>query len=244
MSPLRQQDRSLWDAWSARKRYDRPGLELYYQIRARNLEWLAERSRALLPAGVAPRLLKTDLWNEAKKAERFFLDAPGEKVGVEYSAQVCRMARRRHPDSFGAVNGSVEQLPFRSESFDLIWDISTIDHCDAPEQTVVEYHRCLKRGGVLLLIVENPFCLSFPATKLQSYVGLHVPFRAPPPWRVIRWCRDAGLQVVDTFKTNLHLPATLVYYLERRDRVEAINRGRHPLWSLCKKYFVALCVKP
>jgi hypothetical protein len=63
------------------------------------------------------------------------------------------------------------------------------------------------------------------------------------PSRIIRACRRSGFEVVDHFKTNVHLPTFIVYPLERRGFLEGINRGRNAFWSLCKKYFVTLSRK-
>ena len=244
MSKIKNKTVKIWEEWPGRKKYGKAHLELYYQIRIRNLEWLTSMSSSLLPGNTHPRILKTDLWDEAKKDGRFFVDADGPKVGIDISSKICEMTRSRYGDRISIIQGSIEALPFQSDRFDILWDISTIDHSDNPEQAIKEYGRVLKPGGVLLMAAENPFCFSYPVTKLQSFLKLHVPFKGYLPSRMIRACRDGDLQVIDSFKTNVHLPTFIVYPLERSGRLEGINRGRNFFWNLCKKYFVVLARKP
>ncbi|RJP65261.1 MAG: class I SAM-dependent methyltransferase [Candidatus Abyssobacteria bacterium SURF_17] len=234
---------ALWDEWSRRKHYNRARLSLYYHIRERNLRWLTSRARGLLTTNGPVRILKTDLWNEVKKGERYFLDAECSRFAVDISDEICRAAKSDFGNAIFLARSDIEFLPFRTCSFDLIWDISTIDHCDHPENVLREYQRVLRPGGILLLIVENPFCLSFPVTKLQSYLKLHVPFKGFSPSRMVRACRANGLTVVSRFKTNIHLPTFVVYYLERKGELEEINQGNSLFWDSCKKYFVLLCRK-
>ena len=233
----------LWDQWSEKKQYNRSNLELYYRIRERNLLWLTSLTFSLLHDKENIRILKTDLWNEAKKDERYFLDAPGSKFGLDISGEICRLSKLKYGESISLAQGSIESIPFHSDNFHLIWDISTIDHCDHPEMALAEYNRVLKSGGILLLVVENLLCFSFPATKIQSYLGFHVPFKGYLSSRVIQTCKLAGFQIVDHFKTNIHLPRFVVYSLEKKGLLEGINQGRNFLWDLCKKYSVILCRK-
>ncbi len=230
----------LWDNWSEKKHYNKLHLELYYHIRRRNLQWLTSMSLSFLSKTTHPRILKTDLWNEAKRNERFFVDTKGLRIGIDLSNRICKMTKSLYGEEIPLVQGSIETLPFLSDSFDIIWDISTIDHFDHPEKVIREYKRVLKSGGILLLIAENPFCLSYPVTKLQSFLNLHVPFKGYSSLRILRACQEAGLQVIDHFKTNIHLPTFIVYFLERNGRLEGINQGRNFFWNFCKKYFVVL----
>ena len=233
----------LWDRWSERKHYNRSHLELYYRIRERNLKWLASLTLSFVSDKSDLKILKTDLWNEAKKDENFFLDTCGLTFGIDISGEICNQARSGCGEELFIVNGNVESMPFASDSHDLIWDISTIDHCKYPEQAIREYHRILKPHGILLLVAENPFCFSYPVTKIQSFFKCHVPFKGFLPSRIIRACRRSGFEVVDHFKTNVHLPTFIVYPLERKGLLEKINCGRNVFWSLCKKYFVTLSRK-
>mgnify|MGYP000368561256 CR=1 FL=1 len=171
---MSEQSGSNWDWWSGRKAYNSSHLEIYYAIRQRNLQWLTDLSLSYLSTKRPCSILKTDLWNEAKKDEPFFAEADGVKVGIDVSGSICKMARSKHGGTILITQGSIEALPFASDSFDIVWDISTIDHSERPEKVIDEYSRILKPNGVLLLVAENPLCLSYPVTKIQSLVKKRV----------------------------------------------------------------------
>jgi SAM-dependent methyltransferase len=243
MTERRKREGRLWDVWTRRKQYDRPGMKRYYQIRDRNQAWLVASAREVLAEKIDVRTLKTDLWNEGKKNERFFMDSPGINFGIDISGQVCRLAKEKAGGRLRVVNASIGFLPFRPQSFDLILDISTIDHFDEPEHAIKEYCRILKPQGVVLIVADNPFYLGFPVLQMQSFFKLHVPFKAFPPSRIRRACEGAGLRVVRSFYTYLHLPAFIAYFLEERRLLDRINQGRSILWNIGKKYVVVLAQK-
>ncbi len=103
-------------------------------------------------------ILKTDLWNECLGAPRNVLGrlaatSQHRLLAVELSHQRCVEARRLVPQ-VGSVAGSITALPFRSDSVDLLLDLSTIDHVPeaAVSAAIDEYTRVLHRGGVLVLV--------------------------------------------------------------------------------------------
>ena len=235
-------DNILWDHWSQRKSYNSKKLELYYHIRNRNFHWLTSLSFPLIKCNENIRILKTDLWNEAKKNETFFINRKEFKYGIDISNKVCNLAKTKH-SHIPIIQGNIGELPFPNSSFDLIWDISTIDHFKNPEKAIQEYYNALKPKGVMLLVVENPFCISYPITKLQSFFGHHVPFKTFLPSQILRICKKTGFEISDSLKTNVHLPTFIVYPLEKRGLIEKINREQNFFWQFCKKYFVVLARK-
>lgn len=233
---------SLWDNWSEKKNYNDEKLERYYHIRNRNFHWLTDLSLSLVKKKKNIRILKTDLWNEAKKKETFFTERKNKKYGIDISNKICMLAKSRYPD-LTIVRAGISELPFKISSFDLIWDISTIDHIEHPEKALKGYYNVLSPGGGLLLVVENPFCFSYPVTKFQSFFGHHVPFKTFLPSRILKICRETGFEITNFLKTNIHLPTFIVYPLEKRGLVEKINRNQNIFWQFCKKYFVILARK-
>jgi len=102
-------------------------------------------------------VLKTDLYNEVKGGLRHLDDVgldEGRTVWLEYDERTCRLARVRSP-GLPVVRSDIRALPFRSNSFAGVVDLSTIDHV-LPEEmpTVVQgYRRVLMPGGRLILVV-------------------------------------------------------------------------------------------
>lgn len=107
-------------------------------------------------------ILKTDLWNEGIESERDILSKLSHNdylglIGIDLSRNVCHLAHKRLP-SASIVRSDVRNLPFRDESFDVVLDLSTIDHVspDHVAGVIREYQRSLKESSLLLLIFVCP----------------------------------------------------------------------------------------
>ena len=72
-------------------------------------------------------------------------------TGLDWSARALRYASGRGPGRW--VRGSVEELPFASERFDLIYSLDVLYHraVGSDARALRELRRCLKPGGLLLL---------------------------------------------------------------------------------------------
>jgi len=129
------------------------------------------------------RILKTDLWDEAKNTRILaWAGRQGARAyGVDISEPTVRQARAAFdagPGSQRALRGTVgdvRDLPFRDASFDAIYSMGTIEHFDETERAVAEMARVLKPGGRAIVGVPNrhdPFLRPLFATALQA-VGLY-----------------------------------------------------------------------
>ena len=129
------------------------------------------------------RILKTDLWDEAKNtrilawASRQGARAFGVDISEPTVMQACGAFDGRPGDASrlkGAV-GDVRDLPFRDASFDAVYSMGTIEHFDETERAVGEMARVLKPGGRAIIGVPNrhdPFLRPLLAAALQA-VGLY-----------------------------------------------------------------------
>lgn len=61
-------------------------------------------------------------------------------VALDIDLSALREARKRDP-SLRAVVGDLESLPFRTAVFDLVWNSSTFEHVQAPQETCREMAR-------------------------------------------------------------------------------------------------------
>ena len=125
------------------------------------------------------RILKTDLWDEAKNTRILAWAAQrGAHVfGVDISEPTIVQAKNAftRDSPLRAAAADVRALPFRDASFDAIYSMGTIEHFDETEQAVEEMARVLKPGGHAIIGVPNrrdPFLRPLLATVLQG-VGLY-----------------------------------------------------------------------
>lgn len=131
--------------------------------------------RRWLPPAPVPRLLKTDVFDEAVATglDDLLLAAARHVVGMDISHATLRQARsaRRH-----AVTADTRDLPFATGSFDIIISNSTLDHFPSlPDlrASLRELHRILKPGGELLLTLDNLANPKIALRRLLPYRLLH-----------------------------------------------------------------------
>lgn len=109
------------------------------------------------PLGGA-RLMKTDLWDEARNTRILAWAASrGASVhGIDLSPPIVRDAvRELGPGVLHAAVSDVRALPYRDETFDLVYSMGTVEHFDETQQALAEICRVLKRGGRAIIGVPN-----------------------------------------------------------------------------------------
>lgn len=120
-------------------------------------------------------------------------------AGLDYSQDACTRAQRR--SSATILCGSVSELPYKDQSFDVLvsLDVLNSDSLD-PAEVIGEFRRVLRPGGADLE------CGSLPVAALLPRPGR----AANPPLhrgRLGALCRQSGLKVVQlTYWNTLLFP--------------------------------------
>jgi len=136
-----------------------------------------------LPALEGLRILKTDLWDEAKNTRILaWASRQGARAyGIDISEPTVIQARAAFDTGPGARHclqsavGDVRDMPFRDASFDAIYSMGTIEHFHETERAVEEMARVLKPGGCAIVGVPNwydPFLRPLVVAALQA-LGLY-----------------------------------------------------------------------
>jgi SAM-dependent methyltransferase len=144
--------------------------------------YYAENEQRLFAEHLAPldglRILKTDLWDEAKNTRILAWSAArgARPYGVDISEPIVIQARRAFQrNALRCAVSDVRALPFADASFDAIYSMGTIEHFDETERAVHEMARVLKPGGRAIIGVPNrhdPFLRPLFVAALQT-VGLY-----------------------------------------------------------------------
>lgn len=96
------------------------------------------------------RILKTDCWNEAD-GDTPIANVVGAEC-VEIDPECIKRAQAKFP-SLVATVGDIRSLPYGDKVFDMVVDLSTIDHMFDFQVTLDEYVRVTKGGGVVYIVV-------------------------------------------------------------------------------------------
>lgn len=116
--------------------------------------------RAYFPDLAGRRILKTDLWDEAKNTKilRFAADAGARVYGIDISIEILKGAEeafRGNPGPRGFIVSDVRAIAFAEGVFDGIYSMGTIEHFHEHEQAVRECFRVLRKGGIAVMGVPN-----------------------------------------------------------------------------------------
>ena len=192
-------------------------------------------------------ILKTDLWTEALGMNEF-KSIPGnfELFGVELSKGVCALAK---PVMNGKpiVCASIQNLPFRSETFTILIDISTMDHVsyDDAGRVVAEYNRVLRPSGILLLCVDSKF--SFP---WEVYRKLLLKFEAWSwvPINVRHLIQAHRFEIVNKFYANTFLDSLSDIFWQFSGWSEAsrwtFRQDWNKVYAFLAQYYAIVARKP
>ncbi|MCH2187790.1 class I SAM-dependent methyltransferase [Myxococcota bacterium] len=121
---------------------------------------------------------------------------------IDLDATVVVPCARRHED-VDFVRSSSEELPFASDSFDVISALQVIEHFPQPEAFLQESARVLRAGGVMLLATPNTEGLAaeWLGEKWPGIRSDHISLRSPDAWR--HAVREAGFESLSEGTTLL-----------------------------------------
>ncbi len=143
---------SYWDDLVTKYMKNRGGKECSHQYIASFYNQLVLLALGRLKVTKDTKVLKVDLWNEGVETSRDILGNLGglETYGFDFSRAVCRLANQRLNNA-GITQATCHSLPFAKEKFDLLLDLSTIDHVPFSKTREIfsEYYRVLKPQGLL-----------------------------------------------------------------------------------------------
>jgi len=127
-------------------------------------------------------VLKTDLFEEALGPDHFLFHLAkltSNVVGIDISSVIASRASirsRQHGFNLGRyICCDVRQLPFNSDSFDLVISNSTLDHFSNEGDIIAALHelrRVLRSSGILIITMDNKGNLTEPFFRLWMLLGL------------------------------------------------------------------------
>lgn len=149
------------------------------------------------------RLLKTDLWDEARNT-RILQWAAGEGAevyGIDISAPTLADAKREFgATTLNAAVADVRYIPFADGSMTAVYSMGTVEHFDETDLALREIHRVLAPGGRAIIGVPNrfdPFLRPAMVWLMQKVGWYHYGFeKCYSRARFSAMLREAGFTVV------------------------------------------------
>jgi SAM-dependent methyltransferase len=162
-----------------------PGTPVWYNRLIDRLQFRAVW-RALALAGVSSGFRILDVGCGTGRWVRRYRELGLHATGLDVTLGMLRLARKKGTLA-PLVAGEADRLPFASETFDCVSDITVVQHIPFPNQTkaLCEMMRVLKPGGSMILV------------ELIRGKGSHIFPRAPEAW--IREFASCGARVVGYF---------------------------------------------
>jgi len=126
-------------------------------------------------------VLKTDVWNEARKHEDILGELQGRLYAIDIHKERLKQVKNTHK-RVECKYGDIRDIPFKNNTFDLVLDFFT-NNCVADYKgAIIEYRRVLKNNGKLLIYSwisnENKFNKEtkeyrFEASRFKEILGNH-----------------------------------------------------------------------
>jgi SAM-dependent methyltransferase len=150
------------------------------------------------------RVLKTDLWDEARNTRILaWIAAQDARVfGIDISPPIAHAARAElGRDVLRAAIADVRQLPYADGCFDAIYSMGTVEHFAETQDALAEIRRVLRPGGRAIIGVPNrhdPFLRPLLVTILDAFgwygYGLEKSYSRR---RLREMLAQAGFEVID-----------------------------------------------
>ncbi len=80
-----------------------------------------------------------------------YLSVFGNVTSIEYDKECCKFASER--TGLEIINGSITELPFQGDFFDLVCAFDVIEHVEQDKLAVLEMKRVAKKNAILLITV-------------------------------------------------------------------------------------------
>ena len=141
--------------------------------------WRPDAAISVLECGSGPGLL-------LRLIEKWFPKV--STYGLDLDSSLIRVADREATRS-RFTEASAEEIPFRNQSFDIVFALHIIEHLPHPDRFVNEAHRVLKPGkrGRLIIATPNPggICARIMGQRWNGWSDeTHINLHPPTYWQV------------------------------------------------------------
>lgn len=192
-----------------------------------------------MPKKKGLKILKFDLYNEAtgtSAVTEWFIKRGYEVWGVDISKEVTKRAKKNFKDRIPPrqfVIGDIRDLPFKDNTFDIVFSFGTIEHIRENAISVNEAYRVLKPGGLFITGINNKIDMwgSYFVNEMTNRLYKHITSYEPSffPWQQREWLNQAGFENIHT--TGMILLPHILRYGDLFVEWKVKNRIVKGLWN-------------
>jgi ubiquinone/menaquinone biosynthesis C-methylase UbiE len=150
---------TLYKLYCSARRIIAPKLRYSQELYEDVLKLNVKHDTVWLDLGCGRHLLPA--WRSAE--ERLLVKSCQMIVGLDYDLS----SLRDHQNISLKVRGSIEELPFKGDHFDLLTANMVVEHLETPDVQFREASRILKCGGVFIFHTPNAFGYPTIASRLM-----------------------------------------------------------------------------
>lgn len=187
--------------------------------------WISAITKLLgkwLPKKKGLKILKYDLYNEAtgtSEITEWLMRRGYDVYGVDISKEVIKRAKRNFkgkilPSHF--KEGDIRDLPFKDNTFDIVFSYGTIEHIRENQLSVFEAYRVLKPGGIFVTGINNRLDMwgSYFVNEITNKLYKHITSYEASffPWQQREWLNQAGFEKIHT--TGMIMLPHLIRYTD------------------------------
>lgn len=152
-----------------------------YDKKANIQQCIATAALNNLPASIAHKVL--DVGCGTGRHTQSLFEKGAEVTGVDIAEGMLAFARQSYPHLHFA-QGSAEQLPVLSSTFDWVFSSMALQWCPAPEQVAQEFYRVLNKGGQaeLAIMLDGSFTELHKARALARLHPVNIAMPSAAQW--------------------------------------------------------------
>lgn len=131
-------------------------------------------------------------------AERYY-----DAYGIDISEYAIKKAKQRTTQAKISV-GDATNLDYESDYFDIVTCFDLLEHLPKPALALKEFHRVLKKGGILVIRIPNISSIGAKLKK-EKWFGYrdktHVSLLSNNEW--MKLLKDNGFEIMEVFYDGL-----------------------------------------
>lgn len=119
-------------------------------------------------------------------------------IGLDASFGMLKQAKSEEHKYF-LVQGNINLLPFRNNTFDFVYCINAIHHLDRPIKFIQDCKNILVSGGILAIVCMNPHSGTDKWFVYDYFKGTYQMdlSRYPAPEEIKDWLKTAGFKNIE-----------------------------------------------